>query len=238
MTTGQRPRYLQVAENLVSLIVEGQYSLGDRLPTEAELCTLYAVSRGTVRGALDQLESLGMISRWPGAGTRVVASGPVETYKPVAQTPDDIVELVAQTKIRNPQSREIVTDSSLAKTLRVQPGSTWFLIEGARIRRKSDGPPLCWSQQFLPGSSKAAARARLLRGDFTTADMGLRIEQTVSAELLKPEHATALGAEPNSAALVVTRRAFNDDGAVISVGIHTHPADRFELTTVVSGPDR
>jgi GntR family transcriptional regulator len=232
MTTSERPRYLRVAEDLVSRIVAGEYSLGDRLPTEAELCTVYGVSRGTVRGALDQLESLGMITRWPGAGTRVVASGPVETYQPVARTTDDIIDLVAKTKIRNPQSREVIADASLADVLKVAPGSTWFLLEGPRVRRKSGGPALCWSRQYLRGSSQPIARERLRRGDFTREDIVVRIEQTISADLLNPQLAEALDAAPNSAALVITRRAFDIEG-VISVGIHTHPADRFHITTSV-----
>jgi GntR family transcriptional regulator len=236
MTTSQRPRYLRVAEDLVSHIVRGEYSLGDRLPTEADLCTVYAVSRGTVRGALDQLESLGMITRWPGAGTRVVATGPVEPYQPVARTADDIIDLVAKTKIRNPQSREVIASASLAEVLRVDPGSTWFLIEGARVRRKSGGQALCWSQQYLRGSSRANARERLRRGDFSKEDIAVRIEQTISAGLLTVGLAQALEAVPNSAALVITRRSFDDDG-VLSVGVHTHPADRFHITTLVMGGD-
>jgi GntR family transcriptional regulator len=237
MTT-QRPRYLLLAEDLVSRIVKGDYSPGDRLPTEADLCELYDVSRGTVRGALDQLQSLGMITRWPGSGTKVVATEPIESYQPVAQTPDDIINLIARTKIRNPQSREIVADAALAKALHVKRGSAWFLLEGPRIRRKTGGLPLCWSQQYLRGSSEATARERLRRGDFTTADIGLRIEQTVSAALLKTEFAIALDSEPNSAALVVTRRAFDNRGEVISIGVHTHPADRFQLTTTMASRSR
>jgi GntR family transcriptional regulator len=234
MTAVQRPRYLLVAEDLVSKIVNGGYSVGDRLPTEAGLCTHYQVSRGTVRGALDQLESLGLITRWPGAGTRVVANEPVESYKPVARTADDIVDLVAKTKIKNPQAGEITADASLAPILKVELGSTWFLLEGPRVRRKRPGPALCWSQLYLRGSSEAKARERLLRGDFTTADMGLRIEQVISAALLRPDLALALDADPNSAAIVITRRSFETTGRVLSVGIHTHPADRFEITTTVT----
>jgi GntR family transcriptional regulator len=236
MTTSQRPRYLRVAEDLVSRIVGGEYLLGDRLPTEADLCTVYGVSRGTIRGALDQLESLGMITRWPGAGTRVVATGPVEPYQPVARTADDIIDLVAKTKIRNPRSREVIAHGSLAEVLKVDPGSTWFLIEGPRVRRKSGGQALCWSQQYLRGSSQPTARDRLRRGDFSREDIAVRIEQTISAGLLSPELAQALDAEPNSAALVITRRSFDDDG-VLSVGIHTHPADRFHITTLVMGAE-
>jgi GntR family transcriptional regulator len=62
------------------------------------------------------------------------------------------------------------------------------------------------------------------------------VEQTVTAELLTPAMAAALDSSPGAPALVITRRVRDRDGELHNVGIHTHPADRFEITTVV-GPD-
>ena len=61
-----------------------------------------------------------------------------------------------------------------------------------------------------------------------------RVEQRVSAALLDEAMAEALGAEAGGPALVVTRRLSDRKGRLINVGIYTHPADRYEITTVVS----
>jgi DNA-binding GntR family transcriptional regulator len=45
--------------------------------------------------------------------------------------------------------------------------------------------------------------------------------------------AAALDAEPLSAALVITRRHLDHRRVLLAVGIHTHPADRYTITTSV-----
>jgi GntR family transcriptional regulator len=233
MSPAPRPRYLVLADDLVARIMSGEFARGDRLPTEAELCAQYEVARGTVRGALDQLETLEMISRRPSAGTRVIATQPQSAYQPVARSPQDIVDLVAKTKIEDPQSRDIVAGAALAKRLGVTRGTKLFLLEGRRVRRKSAELPLCWSQLYVHGSVDADARELLRRGAFTAADTGARIEQAISAEILSPEFAEALCAEAGSAALVISRWAYDQDGALLSIGVHTHPADRFRITSTL-----
>lgn len=52
-----RPAYQQVADQLLELILSGKLSSGDRLPSEAELTTIFGVSRSTVREALRVLAS-------------------------------------------------------------------------------------------------------------------------------------------------------------------------------------
>ena len=60
-----------------------------------------------------------------------------------------------------------------------------------------------------------------------------RVEQTISADLLTEEMAGALGAEAGAPALVISRRNVDSRGLLSNVGIHTHPADRYSITTMV-----
>lgn len=226
--------YRQLAEQLLSDIAAGRYPVGGRLPTEAELCDGTGLSRGTVRRALGRVEELGMISRRPGDGSRVVALAPVDDYQPVVGSADDIVALVERTKIIRPRVGEIVADRALARRLGARAGSAWHLIEGPRVRRGRRDPPLCWSEQYLRADIEGFDVLR--RGAFTAAEAGAnRIEQTVSAAVLDERVAAALESD-STVALVVTRRQRDDRGRLVSVGIHTHPADRYELRTVVLRP--
>lgn len=75
MTSGTRtPRYQEIAEYVRGLVAEG--TPGARLPGEVELCQRFAVSRMTVRQALQLLAADGAVHRRPGRGT-FIAPRPV-----------------------------------------------------------------------------------------------------------------------------------------------------------------
>lgn len=57
-------------------IETGAYGEGDQLPPERELAATFHAARSTVRRALDQLESAGLVSRRLGSGTFVTAADP------------------------------------------------------------------------------------------------------------------------------------------------------------------
>ncbi len=61
----------KLRRKIVEEILEGNYSLGDKLPTERELAATTGASRITVRRAYAQLEKAGIITRKPSAGTCV-----------------------------------------------------------------------------------------------------------------------------------------------------------------------
>lgn len=65
----------QVAAILGRRIVRGELAPGSTLPTEAELCDLYGVSRTTVREALKRLHGKGLVAGTTRAGTRVLPTG-------------------------------------------------------------------------------------------------------------------------------------------------------------------
>lgn len=57
-----------IADFLQSNILSGHYGAGDRLPSEADLCTHFSVSRPTLREALGRLSANGLIVSRRGAG--------------------------------------------------------------------------------------------------------------------------------------------------------------------------
>lgn len=63
--------YKQIADRFRNDILIGKLKLNDKIPTELELAESYAVSRGTVRKALDRLVQEGLFTRIKGKGTFV-----------------------------------------------------------------------------------------------------------------------------------------------------------------------
>lgn len=64
-----QPLYRQIAEQLRDRILNGEYPMNSRIPTENELAGALGVSRPTVRQALDLLEQEGRLIRIKGSGT-------------------------------------------------------------------------------------------------------------------------------------------------------------------------
>lgn len=225
----RHPHYRALAEHLGEQIRSGELAVGDKIPTEAQLCDQHRLSRGTVRQALLHLERAGMINRRPGAGSQVISAVPTGAYQPLASNAGDIVELVAQTRIVRPKTRELTADRDLAKRLGARAGTKWFLMAGVRKRRDNQGLPLCYSEQYLRAE---LPREQLLRGIIDPDEpIARRFEQVISAVVLDDDIARALDTDAGSAALVITRRHRDASGRLVSVGIHTHPADRFSIVT-------
>lgn len=65
------PYYLQISESLRARIQAGEWPRGSQIPTEAELCQAYDVSRITIRQALALLVRDGLLVRGRGKGTFV-----------------------------------------------------------------------------------------------------------------------------------------------------------------------
>src|SRR6478735_676178 len=61
----------EIAEQLRSLILNGQYPPGSKLPPERELSKRLRVNRASLREALKKLEHLGLVKIRQGDGTRV-----------------------------------------------------------------------------------------------------------------------------------------------------------------------
>ncbi|MEG2622365.1 MAG: GntR family transcriptional regulator [Clostridia bacterium] len=83
------PAYLQVYSHLRSAIEDGTYHVSEKLPSEAEMEKAYAVSRITIRRAIDLLSSDGYVYVRQGLGT-IVASRSMNTSNYVTSFTDQL----------------------------------------------------------------------------------------------------------------------------------------------------
>lgn len=87
---------------------------------------------------------------------------------------------------------------------------------------------MCWSEHYLRGDVPQESRMR--RQVAIEEIVKTQVEQRISAGLLEPHMAEGLKAEAGSPALVISRHHRDARGRLLSVGIHTHPADRYSIT--------
>ena len=72
-----------VVNSIKELLLTKRVMPGDRLPSEAELCKLLAVSRGSVREAMKILSALGIVDIKRGDGTYVSTGGGKVVFDPL-----------------------------------------------------------------------------------------------------------------------------------------------------------
>ena len=86
----------QVFEQLKDQLINGEWKPGDRLPSETELCSLFGVSRITIRNALQQLAILGLIETRRGEGSFVLGidtGSYLNTLVPAAYLNDNMLDI-------------------------------------------------------------------------------------------------------------------------------------------------
>jgi GntR family transcriptional repressor for pyruvate dehydrogenase complex len=94
----------QVYMQLKSQLMQGVWKIGEKLPSESELCASLGVSRVTVRAAIQQLEILGLVETRHGGGNFVREFSPVsamDALHPLIQINEnrDIITVLEYRKI-------------------------------------------------------------------------------------------------------------------------------------------
>ena len=233
-----QPRYVLVANTLVNAITRGVYGVGDRLPTEFDLCKRFGISRHTVREAMRELRELGLVSRRAGVGTVVKSVKPMQRYIESASSLADIVQHAEGTRLRVQAKRQILTEGELCELLRCPPGEQWLLIEAVRYALRQDAP-LAFVQIYIPpaygeigdriGASQAAVYS-LIESHF--GERVTEVQQEIGAVSIPTAVAQCLQVKPRSPGLTVVRRYYNVNDRLLEVAVNTHPAaDRYRYST-------
>ncbi|MGO4204264.1 GntR family transcriptional regulator [Rhodococcus sp. TAF43] len=230
-------RYEEVARSLSQRIEDGSYPVGSKLPTEVNLADSYAVSRATVRSALDSLERLGMVSRRRKIGTLVESAQPTSGYTRTVTNMNDLVQYSVETRRLVLSRDEVVADQALADRIGGHAGDAWTLIRMLRLGELGEELPVCHTDVYLDPEVAAIVGDRLERPDGLineivercTGRLTDRVEQRIRACALPKGLAAQLKAEAGSPCLEITRRYVESSGAVAQVTVSIHPGDRFDF---------
>ena len=74
--------YQRVVGQILDMIISGKLQVGDRLPSEAELCDQFGVSRTVIREATKSLAERGLLYSQPGRGTFMIPLSPQDLSDP------------------------------------------------------------------------------------------------------------------------------------------------------------
>lgn len=133
------PKYARIADSLRQRIARGHWPTDTRLPAAESLAAEFAVSRLTVRQALDILAREGLVEARQGSGTYVTAIPAQDRRLRVGTSLAALVELYRDT------SPEIITiaESTAAPRLTAEDGVAAERYVYMRRVHSRDGEPYC-----------------------------------------------------------------------------------------------
>jgi len=226
------PQYQRLAHELQRGIGEGRYPVGSLLPTEADLCRRYSISRITARAALAELQSRGLISRRPGVGTRVERVEAEERFIHVSDSMEGILQFTRDTRFRLISQRAVRADAGLAEALQCPPGQAFVEARGLRSRERQ--LPLCLSTLYIPEMHAVlAARLDGHRGSIVLLLERLcgvelhELRQVIEAARLSAPQARLLRARSNEPALVTRRWHLAREGRLLLASVSFYPHQRY-----------
>lgn len=224
-------------------IVAGELPPGGRLPGEPTLAAEHAVSRVTVRRALDLLEKEGLVQRKAGSGTFVHDTRAVRPIvADLSNVLSHLIDMGRSTDVKLLSFGYGIPPESIAESLGLKPGER--VQRSVRVRL-IDGEPFSYLTTHVPewigltySEAELAARPLLElieRSGVTTE----RATQAINATLAGPEAAAALDLEIGSPLLTLTRIVYEPSGRGVE---HLHALYRpdrysFHMDQVRTGND-
>ncbi len=136
--------YRDLARQLREALREGRYGTSGRLPTEADLAASSGLSRQTVRRAMQDLVSEGLVYRVPGRGTFPAQAE--DRYLRQFGSVEDLMALSLDTSLELLVPLGLRIDPSSAGRLRLRDDAVW----STTFRRVHDGTAICVTRVSLP----------------------------------------------------------------------------------------
>lgn len=174
---GPTPMFQQIKSILERAIVSGELSAHQRIPSERELSAALGVSRMTLRQALLEMTSDGILYTRSGKGTYVAERKIEQPLQRLSSFTQDIAGRGMRPASQVLEQELLSAPLELAGVLQVPPGSEIVRIRRLRL---ADGQPLALETSHLPH----ALCPGLLRHD---------LSRTSLYELLGTEYGVVLG---------------------------------------------
>jgi GntR family transcriptional regulator len=231
------PLYHQVYLVLRENIRNGVYDAG-AVPTEAELCAIFGVSRITVKRAMHELAKEGLVVRQRGRGTFVAEASrrPSAERDPLNDLLRNVMAIGASTEMKRLDGGIVPAPADVAPKLNCPPGTPVYLFNQIRLRQ---GEPIGLIRAYVPrdvadrlsdrDTSAQPVLAQLQRAGVAVA----RAEQAITASIADPTTAAALAVDVGAPLIRLTRQVFDARDRPVEWMTALYRADRYEYRTTL-----
>lgn len=212
-TVSPRPLYAQVRDLMLAGVRAGEWGAGEPLPNEFSLAARFDVSIGTIRRAVGELETIGVLVRKQGRGTFVASPGTtvirdrfmrLRDRNGARLQPAYTLQSIARRQA-TPKEKEVLGFAASQGVIDI----VQLLAQG--------GQTIGMECSALPAAVFPKLESQLLYGQHlyeVLAGYGClvtRIEETIGADTAEPAVAALLGTEAGCTLLSITRTASNLD---------------------------
>lgn len=212
---------------------------GDKIPSERQLCTIYNVSRTTIRNAINELVNSGLIYQIQGKGTFVTGK---------ANNQDNLnryYSFTERTKANGQVPKSLVldyyvkeADQDLSNNLKLPEGE--LVITFVRLRL-ADGEPMMYETTHIPFRRFQHINRKMIESkplyeifDSQTSTKIFSVNERFGVGILRDDVAEYLNQKSKEACLKIIRKSYDFDDQVIEYTISYARGDKFYYETSYS----
>lgn len=232
-------KYIEIADDIRSKIINQKYTYGQKLPYEYTLCVTYHCNKETMKKALDILVKEGLIVRRRGAGTFVkdfdpsmnkfntadnLKMGLTQKFKGIKKIESEIIVFEV-----------IASDERISKKLQIEKGAFVYHI----IRcRKIDKKPHSIEIIYIPISIISSLKTEHVKGSiyqYIEENLKLKIQsahKTVTGHLSSQLEQDYLGLKPTEPYFQIEQVTYLSNGYIFEYSFSRYHYKDFELKTV------
>ncbi len=227
------PLYSQLVSIVKRNISAGTLTTGDLLPSESELCKTFDISRSTVRQAIGELESEGLVVRKQGRGTFVAEPKVRRKTEMVYSFTSEISSMGMTPSSTLIEFAVIDPTPDIIKVLELS-GADTKVYKFTRIRHVN-GEPLILETSFYPQYIYPKLTRELLQTHsfysllYEVGIIPANAVDSYEAVVMNRKEAEMLHCKPGSSAFFVQRRTYTETGMVYEFTQSLMRADRMKL---------
>ena len=143
----QLPRWRQIELKLRDEIESGEIRPGDLLPSASALAANFGVNFHTVRRALGELQTAGLIAIQNGKRAKVQPDALNYSLHTKTRFTENIIEQGREPKTFFVRSSKFVAPGKIRRYLQLDAGSEIILL---CVRAEADGVPISYGRNYLP----------------------------------------------------------------------------------------
>jgi len=231
------PAYVQMMDSLIAQIEDGTFQEETKLPSERELGDIFAVSRTTVRQAMQELEKDGYVNIYKGRGTYVAAKRLNQEMSGLYSFTESMKRLGKTISTKLVNFERIKCDERIARKMQCPAGTEIYRFMRVRY---ADNEPMIIVTTHLPCKRFPGFDAeRLITGSLYAmmADahnvIFSRARETLQSVRVRSGEDALLQVEPGAPCMKIDRYTFEKD-ALIEYAVGIARGDKFQYNVELS----